>query len=643
MLAKANTHRSTSPTLVGVSCLGLALLSACNPKQDQITPDPVITYSLSGKIYLTSTNSGKGKMKQEKPLNLVSNSIITGSYLVKFKDIAPKKIRVAGQTLIRQWATQQLGIAAYKVASSHFKASQYTTGQISTMSLSQSSLIAQKLLENSFVIEVVPDSYISSQGQQIQPANTQPQKIISSQTISNEPNDTLWPKQWEAPLINLPAAWNKSTGKDIVVAVIDTGIIAHPDLQGQYLQGIDVISNIAHSKDGDGVDNDPTDDDPDSDFHGAHVAGILAAKSNNAIGRAGTASNAKILPVRALAAKGGSRVDIILGVIWAAGIKINSLVLDPISQEPIPLPNWIYKNPHPAHIINMSLGSEEWCDPISSNIFTTLANKGVFVVAAAGNKNKPASMYYPASCLGVITVGALNKQGLKASYSNYGSVIDIMVGGGGSGIERDKDGNDINPKGIWSTVKNPATGKFDYFPYSGTSMAAPQVSGALALLLSQKPNLSYKQVSNLLKNSAELIDNCPKNCGAGKLNVDLLLSNAINVVPELPDRTSPIKVRAFPSKATNNTLATQFNNISRSQHSDNAIRYSFQTKQADAYTVYAWQDTNKNGQIDLLEPFGISKIKAIVNSEQSSINNVDIILAPINQTQLSDPFIIKIR
>ena len=122
------------------------------------------------------------------------------------------------------------------------------------------------------------------------------------------PNDPLYAEQWHFPQIQLPAAWDLTTGSPSVrVAVIDTGILSnHPDFAGQLVDGVDMIGDSENAGDGDGVDSNPEDEgdgdlgDGSSSFHGTHVAGTVAAATNNSVGVGGVAWDSRIMPVRAL-------------------------------------------------------------------------------------------------------------------------------------------------------------------------------------------------------------------------------------------------------------------------------------------------------------------------------------------------------
>lgn len=361
-------------------------------------------------------------------------------------------------------------------------------------------------------------------------------------TFDTTPNDPRYPEQWhyfnngtgtgESPGgINLPRAWDTSTGNpNVVVAVLDTGSLPnHEDIAQNLIQGFDMISNILISNDGDGRDNIPT--DPGDGFnanecvplgspphparpnswHGTHVAGTIGVgETNNGVGVAGVNWRVSVEPVRVLGKCGGTSVDINDGIRWAAGL-------------PVPgVPN----NTAPANVINMSLGTLPGvpCSltPSRQAAINDAVAQGVTVVVAAGNDAVDAAQVSPASCDNVITVAASDYRGrLVTRYSNFGTTIEIMAPGG----DRQRDDNgDGNPDGVLSMCGPPtpgtpcASGKYAY--YNGTSMAAPHVAGVAALWLAQDPTLSPAQLLTELQNNAlpRTSSQCPKPCGAGLLN-----------------------------------------------------------------------------------------------------------------------------
>lgn len=300
------------------------------------------------------------------------------------------------------------------------------------------------------------------------------------------PNDPLYAFQWHYPQISLPQAWELTTGNDVIVAVVDSGIVpSHPDLQGQLVAGYDFVKNPDNALDGDGIDADPTDvgdkSNPDgtSSFHGTHVAGTVAAATNNKLGVAGIAFGAKIMPMRAVGRLGGSLYDIEQAVRYAAGLANDS------GKRPA----------RRADVINLSLGSTA-SSPTEQALMDEVRAAGVIVVAAAGNKGNTVP-YYPAAYPGVLAVSAVTLSKTLAPYSNYGSWISLAAPGGSVAQDLNGDGK---PDGVLSTVATDAGGTLatDYVIWQGTSMAAPHVAGVMALMKALAPTLSAQEVSSLL-------------------------------------------------------------------------------------------------------------------------------------------------
>ncbi|MDG2326272.1 MAG: S8 family serine peptidase [Halioglobus sp.] len=294
------------------------------------------------------------------------------------------------------------------------------------------------------------------------------------------PNDEFYPRQWHYPLINLPAAWDLETGKSsVIVANIDTGMLLnHPDFQGQLIAGYDFIKDPATANDGDGIDANP--DDPGdteggapSSFHGTHVGGTIAARTNNNIGIAGVAWGVKIMPLRVLGKGGGTDYDIAQSVRYAAGLANDSGTL-PARR---------------ADIMNLSLGGDGPCGDTTKNAFNAARNAGVIIVVAAGNETS-GDQKNPAWCDGVVSVSAVGPQRKLTSYSNFGPKTDIAAPGGASDFDTDGDGF---PDGVLSTLGDDSSAgaiTFNYKYYDGTSMAAPHVAGVFALMKSANSNVT---------------------------------------------------------------------------------------------------------------------------------------------------------
>jgi serine protease len=329
--------------------------------------------------------------------------------------------------------------------------------------------------------------------------------------IQLTPNDSRYLDQWhyyEATAgLNLPPAWDKSTGTGVRVAVLDTGYRPHADLAANLVGGYDFIGDTFVSNDGNGRDSDASDPgdavaagecgagDPasSSSWHGTHVAGTIAAVTNNASGVAGVAFGAKVVPVRVLGKCGGYTSDIADAIVWASGGTVAG----------------VPANANPAKVINMSLGGGGACDTTTQNAINSARSRGSVVVVAAGNSNANASNYSPASCAGVISVAATNRSGGRAYYSNYGTVVDVAAPGG--------DVRSSSTNGVLSTLNSGsgAPGADSLAWYQGTSMATPHVAGVVALMLSANPALTPDDVETRLKGSTRPFPATCSQCGTG--------------------------------------------------------------------------------------------------------------------------------
>jgi serine protease len=362
--------------------------------------------------------------------------------------------------------------------------------------------------------------------------------IIMKHTLT--PNDPLYSDQWHyfTPTtgtygISMPQAWDLSLGSsNVVVAVVDTGITNHVEFFGRTVPGYDFISDVQVANDGDGRDSNPSDPGDwitsaesadgyfvgcpvgNSSWHGSHVAGTIAAASNNGIGVAGINWNAKILPVRVLGKCGGYTSDIVDGLYWAAGL---------------PVPG-VPGNVNLAKVINISLGSANDCSTTMQIAINSITAAGATVVTAAGNDDQNASTFQPANCYGVITVAATSKYGDRASYSNYGTTIEISAPGG-----------DVNSGGgVLSTINTGTQGPIGdtYAYYQGTSMAAPHVSGVISLLYGINSSLTPAEILAILQNTATAFpagSTCNTSiCGSGIVNAYSAMDFASPTTPSAP-------------------------------------------------------------------------------------------------------------
>lgn len=335
------------------------------------------------------------------------------------------------------------------------------------------------------------------------------------------PTDPRYGEQWDLfePTggMNLPAAWDRTAGSGVTVAVLDTGYVAHSDLAANIVPGYDFISNATRARDGDGRDGDASDQGDwnaagecgtdsrasTSSWHGTHVAGTVGAVAGNAKGVVGVAHGADVQPVRVLGKCGGSSLDIADAIIWASGGYVPG----------------VPANPTPAKVINMSLGGASLCSSTYQNAIDKAVSRGTSVVVSAGNSNKNAALFVPAGCGNVITVAATNRTGDRAFYSNWGEVIDISAPGGETRRATDTPGTVTTPEnGILSTLNTgtsvPSTES--YKPYQGTSMSAPHIAGLAALMVSAKPGITPAEVEDALwDNARPLPGSCPEGCGPG--------------------------------------------------------------------------------------------------------------------------------
>lgn len=341
------------------------------------------------------------------------------------------------------------------------------------------------------------------------------------------PNDPNYNQQWHyyEPVggANLPAAWAQGmTGQGVVVAVLDTGYRPHVDLAANLLPGYDMISDPFIANDGNGRDSDARDpgdwvsagacgggfpaQNQNSSWHGTHVAGTIAAVTNNGTGVAGAAYDAKVVPVRVLGRCGGTTADIADGILWAAGGSVPG----------------VPSNPNPADVINMSLGGQGSCQNTTQQAINVARNNGSVVVVASGNSNANANNFTPGNCSGVINVASTNRSGGRAYYSNFGSSVTVAAPGGAQNFAND-------PEGVLSTFNSGTTTPAnDSYRFSqGTSMAAPHVAGVAALVKQALPNATPDQVASILVNSSRSFPSACSGCGAGIVDAGAAISLAL--------------------------------------------------------------------------------------------------------------------
>jgi serine protease len=282
------------------------------------------------------------------------------------------------------------------------------------------------------------------------------------------PDDQFYPLQWNFPLINLPDAWDVSTGDGVTVAVIDTGVNPFGfDSFGRRLDNRVLLGYNAIWKTRGGLD---------LESHGTLVAGIIGQETNNGTGTAGIAFNAKILPVK---------------VLWLTGEGLNSWIIHGI--------RWAAN--HGADIINLSLGGFFRSRALEDAV-NYAYEKGVTVVGAAGNDGV-GEVIYPAAFENCIAVGAVNYDKTLTDYSNYGETLDLVAPGGSLTEDQNDDGvgDGILQEGFMRSGF--LNFEWNYWYATGTSMAAPHVAGVAALIKSRHPEYGPDEIREVLQDTAE--------------------------------------------------------------------------------------------------------------------------------------------
>ena len=350
----------------------------------------------------------------------------------------------------------------------------------------------------------------------------EPDRIMTHMATANDP---MYSQQWHytdtTGGLRLPTAWDKSTGSGVVVAVIDTGYRPHADLSGQILQGYDFIGDTFVSNDGNGRDSDASDPGDaiavgecgggqptraqNSSWHGTHVAGTVAARTNNSLGVAGVAYNAKIVPARVLGKCGGYTSDIADAITWTSGGAVSG----------------VPTNANKARVLNLSLGGGGACDSTTQAAINGARSRGAVVVVAAGNDAMNVSNASPANCSGVVAVAATGKTGGRASYSNYGTLIDVAAPGG--------DGSYSVLSTLNSGTSAPASD--NYAGYQGTSMATPHVAGVAALMLSLNSALTPDDIESRLKSTARAFPASCSGCGTGIVDATAAVNSVVIIDP----------------------------------------------------------------------------------------------------------------
>lgn len=467
-------------------------------------------------------------------------------FIIKYRPGADTNAAMATMRTALARSTSKGSLAAYAVPPGRLLATGHRVVRLSAAldSLEAANVMAQ-LRADPNVLSVSPDRTFQLADVPIHPAFV--------------PNDPELPRQWHmfAPNgqisaeghpnqggVDAPGAWDLADGNGIIVAVIDTGITEHPDIDsGLGNAGFDFITSSFFSgrpRDGREAGGWDTGDwtinypgssmcqQRASSWHGTHVAGTVGGqKTHNGLSGTGLAFQAKVLPIRALGHCGGSESDIADAIVWAAGGTVQG----------------VPENRYPAKVINMSLGSEGACSSVEQDAINQATALGAVVVVAAGNAGSDVSNFTPANCQGVIAVASNGITSRRAYYSNFGRGIHISAPGGGV-YENDAGSGEQQRDGfIWQAL-NP--GKEGPVPlkeitgapiagYVGTSMASPHVAGIVALMQSARldaklPLLSPVEVLKILQFTATpfaIPPNVSRQIGPGIVNARAAVLKAI--------------------------------------------------------------------------------------------------------------------
>lgn len=306
-------------------------------------------------------------------------------------------------------------------------------------------------------------------------AYAEPNGVARTQAI---PDDPGYPNQWGLATIKAPQGWDLQQGDPaVIIAVIDTGIdLHHPDLSSKQVPGwnYDAFSPGYN-----------TTDTTDNNGHGTHVAGIVAAATDNTLGVAGACPRCLVMPVKVLGADGGGTYDAV-----ASGI--------------------IYAADHGARVISMSLGGSASSQTLQDAV-NYAVSRGALLIAAAGNDgtNLPT---YPAALNHVMAIAATSSTDQRANFSNYNTYISVAA----PGVD------------IYSTAWTSMAGS-TYSYKSGTSMATPFVSGLAGLLFSQDASRTNATVRSMIERSADDINisGWDQYTGYGRINVGRAVSGSI--------------------------------------------------------------------------------------------------------------------
>jgi serine protease len=464
--SKPLTHR----VLTGVTCFSLSLaLAACGGSSERNTssetsPTAESTAAVAAAASAASSNTVSLQTALTMNATSLASDATVDRFIIKYKSgtaeggassaVQSKLDRLARAFPAKAHHLRRMGIGADVVTTER------------QLNASEARAFMRAIASDPNVEYVEPDTVMTTQAVPNDPQYNMQWGLTSNQT----PGNTMVG-------IRAEGAWDVASGAGAVIAVIDNGVTSHSDLNANVLPGYDFTAN---NRGGNGTNPGRLNETCSPVvWHGTHVSGIAAALTNNGIGIAGVASGAKVVPVRVMNACGlGYTSDISDGITWAAGGSIPGV------------PN----NSNPAKVVNVSLGGLGLCESAFQNAIDYAVSRGAVVVAAAGNNAIDAANFEPANCRNVVNVGGTNRLGWRWVDSNYGKSVDIAA----------------PADAIWSTYNDGTStpGNESYGYMSGTSMAAPMVSGVIALAQSVAPTpLTPAEMRTLLTQNVQPFPN----------------------------------------------------------------------------------------------------------------------------------------
>lgn len=421
-------------------------------------------------------------------------------------------------------------------------------------------------------------------------------EVVYAARATRTPNDEFYNLQWHYPLMYLDEAWHLETGfKGVRVAVVDSGIIPHPDLFPAPNNPGNINWGLAESF----IDNNPYDlySDEENPSHGSHIAGIIGALTNNQQGVAAVSWDVDIVPIKALEGTTGFTSDLAAAIRYAADIGSDVIHLGWTTSSSQTLLNAIYY----AYDRNSTL------------------------IAAVGNNNS--QIRYPAAYAEVIAVGAVDSGGSRAPYSNYGPEIDIVAPGGRIiSAENPYDGI-LSTSGFLDQNQN---WQQRYVFMEGTSFASAHVAGVAALMIAhglpRNPDLIKAGIIQAGLNYPQR-DNYR---GYGLLD-------AYQALIFDQDPIDLKKVKVFAGYQEGSTIYI-YSEITNPEKSFGDYEYQLWEIDPGLVNLFAWYDSNNDGKVN---PGDYFVKTSLISFAQGQDRNIDLNLNLVTHAQFEQAITVE--